>query len=314
MRKCNHCAEWVDQDLVRCPYCDRDMGEFETVQDAEETTAPFVDSTVSDLIDEFREKVNDEPFHSVFDDEPEPEPEPVVKPEAYPSPFDRPEPDKSSFEPAEEVDLASFRSMPLDGEPIDERLSKFKADAFEKAAAPKLRMPTDLFKTIGRLLIILVVVGGGIALLIGPIQNYLNQPPVVEKPTATPTPLPEKTATRRAAATLPPITEPTTTEETQSALDPLKGCVDWSEVSVSDEGEEMCVYGTLKRWFASGDIPFIALFSEETGTFYFVDRERTYPEYNPGDCLTAEGPIELMRGVRPFIDVKGSLDLCPTEG
>jgi hypothetical protein len=57
----------------------------------------------------------------------------------------------------------------------------------------------------------------------------------------------------------------------------------------------------------------MAIFSEEEGTFVIVDRLTYYYQFRPGDCIQAVGEVELMRGVRPFIDAGDALSICPTE-
>ena len=85
------------------------------------------------------------------------------------------------------------------------------------------------------------------------------------------------------------------------------GCMLWDEISLDSEGEIQCVYGVIKRWFQAGEIPYVAIFSEEMGTFEIVDYNRTYPEFKSGTCVMVEGEIEIMRNVRPFIDADGTL-------
>jgi hypothetical protein len=80
------------------------------------------------------------------------------------------------------------------------------------------------------------------------------------------------------------------------------------------EGEFVCAYGKIKRRFrVDSDIPYMAIFSEQEGTFAIVDRETFYNQFRPGDCIQATGEIELMRGSRPFIDAQDELVACPAE-
>jgi hypothetical protein len=78
-------------------------------------------------------------------------------------------------------------------------------------------------------------------------------------------------------------------------------------------GQVVCVEGVVKRWFSIPDMPFVAIFTEEVGTFAIVDRLGPHPEVRPGTCLQATGPIEIMRGPRPFIDIAGEVTLCDSE-
>jgi hypothetical protein len=160
-----------------------------------------------------------------------------------------------------------------------------------------------------------ILIGGGaviaiIVLAMGPGKDFFQQM-TATTPTITATPPPivsvtvgsTLTALPAASETLQPTPIPTVSS----------GCVSWEQVSLEYEGEVMCVYGVIKRWFASGDIPFVVIFSEDLGTFAFVDYTRTFSEAKPGTCITAEGPIEIMRGTRPFIDLDGVLELCPED-
>ncbi|MGD8823239.1 MAG: hypothetical protein PVG63_09080, partial [Anaerolineales bacterium] len=105
------------------------------------------------------------------------------------------------------------------------------------------------------------------------------------------------------APTLPPADG---TEESDA-------CISWDEVTEDMRGQVVCVEGVVKRWFSIPDMPFVAIFTEEVGTFAIVDRLGPHPEVRPGMCLQATGPIEVMRGPRPFIDIDGEIVFCDTE-
>jgi hypothetical protein len=91
-------------------------------------------------------------------------------------------------------------------------------------------------------------------------------------------------------------------------------CLLWSEITVAMEGQQVCVFGIIKRRFrVDAEIPYMAIFSEEEGTFAIVDRLTFYTQFRPGDCIQAVGEVELMRGVRPFIDAGNALTTCPAE-
>lgn len=119
-------------------------------------------------------------------------------------------------------------------------------------------------------------------------------------------------------ATLPPATAavlPTAPAETPSAqgtpgVPAVANCLRWEEVSLADTGKTMCVYGEVKRWFAADEIPFVALFSEERGTFAIIDRTTVHYEAQPGVCIMATGRVEVMAGTRPFLDADGELLTC----
>lgn len=125
----------------------------------------------------------------------------------------------------------------------------------------------------------------------------------VPLPTATPTA--EVTAAPLLAATA----DPTATEQASTPT-PRGDCLSWDQVSLDDTGEELCVYGTVKRWFAIDDLPFVAIFTEETGSFALVDRGQAHPEIHPGDCIQGVGQVEVMSQTRPFIDLNGAVLAC----
>jgi hypothetical protein len=102
-----------------------------------------------------------------------------------------------------------------------------------------------------------------------------------------------------------PSPEPTTTPEPDE-----QGCIRWDEITLDSAGETLCTYGVIKRWFQSGEIPYVAIFTEEMGTFEIIDYTRTYPEFKSGTCIMVEGEVEIMRNVRPFIDAEGTISAC----
>ena len=127
--------------------------------------------------------------------------------------------------------------------------------------------------------------------------------PAAAPPTAT-QPLP----TAALLPTSPPVTPSAAGTPGQPVI---ANCLTWDQVTLADAGKTLCVYGELKRWFEADEIPFVALFSEERGTFAIVDRTRIHYEARPSSCITATGEVEVMAGTRPFIDANGELLTCP---
>jgi hypothetical protein len=160
------------------------------------------------------------------------------------------------------------------------------------------------------------VVAGLVALAVGPGKPYIAQL-LAPQATATEIPPPSETATLDTAATLAFESAGTTQSEataTVAATPTTEAvCVEWDQVSLADAGKELCVFGVVRRWFSVEDIPFVAIFSEDPGTFAFIDHTTDYPQVRPGTCITATGPIEVMRGVRPYIDVEEILAFCEQE-
>lgn len=170
------------------------------------------------------------------------------------------------------------------------------------------RVPAGLLQGLLGLILIGGLGYGLVALVRGPAGAVLAEALATDVPSDTP--IPQPTATRSVAPTLPP--------ETQAAIGPTAGpdgtveCLHWDQVGLEHGGSELCVYGVIRRWFAVSEVPFVAIFSEESGTFVMVDRTTTHP-VGPGDCIVARGPVEIMSRTRPDIDLNGTLELCPSE-
>jgi hypothetical protein len=170
-----------------------------------------------------------------------------------------------------------------------------------------------LLSALARTLIGLVLLGsaafGGFYLIRGPGAPLLAQllatdtPP---PPTATVAP----TSTLSRAPTLPPETESAAAIEGTQATAGPSGCLSWEQVTIEDAGKELCVYGVIRRWFAVDEVPFVAIFSEEAGTFALIDRTGVH-DVGPGDCIMGTGLVEVMRGTRPNIDLQGNVQPCP---
>jgi hypothetical protein len=204
--------------------------------------------------------------------------------------------------------VSTLRRGLLDEHDVADGLAGIQSSRVE---SEKIRI--DLGSLLRR--VVPILIGGAIVvavviLAMGPGKDFFLQM-TASTPTQTGTPLPIITVTvgpTRSAV-------PESTETPQPSLVPTlaSGCVLWDQVTLEDEGEVMCVYGVIKRWFASGDIPFVAIFSEDLGTFSFVDYNQTFSEAKPGTCIVAEGPIEVMRATRPFIDLNGIIEICPVD-
>jgi len=120
--------------------------------------------------------------------------------------------------------------------------------------------------------------------------------------TLTPTILPTSTSM--------PSPIPTATQTSVSSSLP-NNCTLWSNIDLEDAGREMCVYGELLSWwFGSDTYESVAIFSQEEGAFILVDRINTYPEFGKGSCIWADGEIQIMQDVRPYIELKGKLNKC----
>ncbi|NIS81272.1 MAG: zinc-ribbon domain-containing protein [Anaerolineales bacterium] len=318
LEKCPHCAEWVEQGLEDCPLCgkQREVGVIPRVPRPTRDRPKRPDELIADLRRETQaeEEYYDAPeieFQAEFEPEIEPEPEPVRRPP--PPSWSQPIED-ASFEataPDKGDDWSGLLGRRIKDEsrelrPISELLPEETA---REASAPRSNILPSLLRGLLAILLVGGIGVGILALVTGPGKEFISQM-LTPEPTSTPVILP--TRTPYFAPTLPPIVE---TEQTPSADEtPVEqSCVLWDQVSLADADNEMCVYGVVRRWFSSGEIRFVAIFSEDTGTFAFVDYETTHPEVRPGTCIMSEGMIEIMRGTRPFIDISESWQFCPEE-
>ncbi|MDX1599991.1 MAG: zinc ribbon domain-containing protein [Anaerolineales bacterium] len=289
--RCPYCAEWISTGQSLCPYCKSDLSEAPPARTPAEQPAGATPAFDED--DTFLNEIEDEP------EAPSPE-EPRPAPAAH-SPA---EPGPTAQQPYSNAEWsAEPDDDPLRAQPIEDQDRRFDFTVPEALQ----NLPTGrLLRTVGMLLLIVIVVGGLVALA----RRYQDRLPsfaateTTETPTVISTDPPERTATDAPAASATGTGTPPATA--------LPGeCVRWDQVTLDQEGEEMCVYGTVKRWFASGDLPFVAIFTEEPGTFALVDRTRDHPSIRPGDCISGEGPVEIMSATRPFIDLNGEVGECP---
>jgi hypothetical protein len=294
MQKCSYCAEWIERGLDSCPLCEKELVERPITK-----IPPFTQRQPPDFATDLRQRV-------VFGEEPPQE----SKPSLPPSPAAEETVRVPPFTPqgASDEEVSPLRRGLLVEQDIADGLAGIQTSRVEKE---KIRI--DLGILLRRVLPIFfggVIVVAVVILALGPGKNLFLQM-TASTPTITITPPPAITVT--VGATSGAVPEPTETPQPSPVPTLASGCVFWEQVSLEDEGKVMCVYGVIRRWFASGDIPFVAIFSEDLGTFAFVDYTQTFSEAKPGTCIVAEGPIEVMRGVRPYIDLDGAIELCPED-
>lgn len=216
------------------------------------------------------------------------------------------------------VALQRGQASELAPEPMDDVQSSVWAAEVEGDAnfgreqlvdsAPRRRLPIALLQGLMGIALIGGVGYGLVTLARGPIGAMVAESLATDAPTDTAVPLP--TPTLRSAPTLPPEDGATTAAPTTPALVDSGECLLWDQITLEDEGRELCAYGEIRRWFSVAEVPFVAIFSEEAGTFAIVDRTTT-PDVGPGDCIVARGTVEVMSRTRPDIDLNGTVELCP---
>ncbi|HEX9674975.1 MAG TPA: zinc ribbon domain-containing protein [Anaerolineales bacterium] len=243
----------------------------------------------------------------------EPKPEPQ---------YQRPEPlfvGTSGIEevrpPAPDEDPSSFAALPIGRRRETSSFPQADREALiSEEGAPSGR-GRRMLAALARTLIGLVLLGsagfGGFYLLRGPGAPLLAQLLATATPPA-PTDSPAPTNTLSRAPTLPPVAGSTPIAADLTTTPGGQGCLSWEEVTLADEGKQLCVFGVIRRWFAVDEVPFVAIFSEDVGTFALVDRTGVHP-VGPGDCVQGTGVVEVMRGTRPNIDVQGNLQPCTPE-
>jgi hypothetical protein len=297
MQKCPYCAEWIERGLDSCPLCEKELVEKATTK-----VPPFTQKPPADFATDFRQRVG-------FTEEPLEKPPTEPKATPPPSPSDEEIIRVPPFTPQADLEEATLGRGILYDQDVADGIAGIRTSYVEKG---KIRV--GLGTLLRRLLPIvfgILIIAAIVLLAMGPGKDLILGM-ITTTPTITSTPPPIITIT--AGSTRSPVPpQPSDTPQPTPIPTLAAGCVPWEQVSLEDEGKIMCVYGVIRRWFASGDIPFVVLFSEDEGTFVFVDYNQTFAEAKPGVCIVAEGEIEVMRGTRPYIDLKGMLELCPED-
>lgn len=326
LHKCPYCAEWVERGIDACPLCGKLLAEELEGKEAEaQPEKPLAEEKPSrpDPLQRLRQ-VTAEPEPKAREPEPEPEPEeeapapepPIVdrefKPRSLYSDLEPEAPQRPSLLSRKLVPPVSgeFRRSRVEQvEPADNDISLWSTDQ-EPPKPPRREIKKISGDSIRRVAVSIVAVLIPVALIIlalGPgkpfIENMVNGLSEIAAPDTPQPTVSSSEETPVMASTLPPLDS---TEEGPS-------CLSWEDITDDMLGQVVCVQGEVKRWFSIPDIPFLAIFTEEVGTFAIVDRLGPHPEVRPGTCIRANGPIEVMRGPRLFIDVQGEIEFCDTE-
>jgi len=330
LQKCPYCAEWIEIGSEDCPLCGKRFGESQESDyfSSIESAIPDFDQpdVPSESMPEMPEPKDPDALIASLRREAHPEdgaPEKPTSEEILPPEL----PEVSQSKLADDEWAQSVESSPIHSifEPPSSRLPglrKRRVDSETSGLRPISELVPDeneiaseesrikdvppVVRGILSLLIVIVLAVGVIVLIVGPGKQFVGSLLTPEvTPTASLTPTREPVF----AATLPPLT--TDTPDSQAGTGP-GNCVHWDQVTESDLGKTMCVYGELKRWWrVSSELPFIAIFSEETGTFAFYDYEEEH-NIKSGTCIIATGEIERRYG-RLFINVADTLDFCPED-
>lgn len=330
LQKCPYCAEWIEIGLEDCPLCGKGVGGPRESDFFSQFDPGIPESSEVEIFSttepEIPEPKDPDSLISALRREAHPEdvpPEAPVSEDILPPEVPEiPETKSADEEWARSVEsspihslmesstsrLSGLRKRRLDTEtsgirPISELIPDDDEIASDEA---RIRSVPLVVRRIISLLIVIGLGVGLIALFVGPGKQFIGS---LLTPEPTPTETVAPTQEPVYAATLPPLETETPTFEAGAIVG---DCVRWDQVMESDLGKTMCVYGEMKRWWReSNDLPFVAIFSEEMGSFAFYDYEREHNIRN-GTCIIATGEIEKRFG-RLFIDVTDTLDYCPEE-
>jgi len=315
LQKCPFCAEWVERGIDRCPLCGKDLTRatpFSIPAEAVESSDLFSrlrQSAAAPEAEQDEFEPADQESEAPFAAEPQAGSMEAMQGGRSGSWFERMrQPEK----PAEDVDegLGVLQGRRIDlREELDD--APAASDEDETPGASRTRA-IQIGSGVLRWVLIAVTAVVLVALAVLAYERITAGGLIFPQASRTQ----EPTATPPTATTLPATAAPTLGAGTPGVLLPtLPGtapveCVRWNTITLDMTGQTVCAYGEIKRWFEVSDIPYVAIFSEQPGTFAFIDRQRTFPEFRPGTCITAEGVIESMRATRPFIDVQGNLQEC----
>ncbi|MFA9405055.1 MAG: hypothetical protein ACERKX_04485 [Anaerolineales bacterium] len=300
LQKCPFCAEWIERGIDRCPLCSKDVsGVLQTgmLGAAEEEG----ESLLSRITRQSEPETQAEEPPDIASDVAPPPPQDVPRE----SVFDAPDP-----QPFEDAGLAALHERRLNPDDEFDPL----ADLRPAIEVEELETESPSFFSSNIAKIAVGVFGAAIIIFlaffilrnidISAIGSSEND----QTPQSSETKITEGSPTNDENAA---STETTSAGVLLATETPELECFIWDQITLAQSGQTLCATGELKRWFrVNASMPYLAIFSEDTGTFAIADRTQTYSEFGPGDCVRIEGVVEVMRGVRPFIDAQGALEAC----
>ncbi len=300
LQKCPFCAEWIERGIDRCPVCSKDVSgvlQSGMLDDAEEEG----ESLLSRITRQSEPETQAEEPSEIVGEVVSPPPQDVPRE----SVFDTPDP-----QPFEDAGLAALHERRLnpddDFDPLADLRPANEVEELE-SESPSFLSPKIVKIAMG-------VFGAAIIIFLAFfILRNVDIPAIGssendQTPQSFETKVAEGSPTNDEAAA---STETTSLGVLLATETPELECFNWDHITLAQSGQTLCATGDLKRWFrVNASMPYLAIFSEDTGTFAIADRTRTYSEFGPGDCIRIEGVVEVMRGVRPFIDAQGTLEAC----
>jgi hypothetical protein len=191
---------------------------------------------------------------------------------------------------------------------INERLAELDAATRGESVPTKAPVESQRLHPGAFIVVAVALFSVGLIYFLGPGRDTLSFLLATSAPTEVMAPVVESSPTSLPTALQPLIKD--TTAPTASPSAPVVACLSWDQVSAEDAGKELCVEGTVKRWFATADFPMVVIFSEEPATFIFVDADEAPSVVKPGTCISASGEVKIMGGERPYIQIAGTPDIC----
>ncbi len=191
---------------------------------------------------------------------------------------------------------------------INERLAELDAATRGERAPTKAPGEGQRLHPGAFIVVAVALFSVGLIYFLGPGRDSLSFLLATSAPTEVVSPPAQSSPTSLPTALQPLIKDTSAPTASPSAL--VADCLTWDQVSAEDVGKELCVEGTVKRWFATADFPMVVIFSEEPATFIFVDADEAPSIVKPGTCISSSGEVKIMGGQRPYIQLAGPPDIC----
>jgi len=129
------------------------------------------------------------------------------------------------------------------------------------------------------------------------------------------TPSPRVSTPRASRVASNQSSSPTSTRQKAANTQPPRptstpSCSLWSEVTASDQGKTLCVYGVVsKAYWAGGDDIYYLSFSNDTNAFSFIVIRNYFIENAQGRCIMKTGEVKTY-GQMPYIEIGKEFFYC----
>ena len=102
-----------------------------------------------------------------------------------------------------------------------------------------------------------------------------------------------------------PVLSPTSTKG--NSVPP--GCKLWSDVTASDAGKTLCVYGTVYDGFSGDGKQYHVRFSAKSNQFQFIFLNGLQSKITKGDCIYQTDTIKAFSKM-PYMNIKNDISRC----